>query len=262
MTRFLPLLTAALLTATAATAQTAQTPPVNLVPPPAPADAAKPADDAADSSATSTTPKPAAAIPPNAIIPPPGVQENAAQTPPAQPLTTEQNAIVQRVSDYLNALGDLSGDFMQINPNGEQISGKFYLSRPGKVRFDYAKPSPLQLISDGTTVAVRDRKANTQDLYYLAQTPLRVILAEKVDLLKEAKVLAVTQQLELTTVVIEEKSIAGNGRLSVVFEGPSFELRQWTVTDAQGLNTTVAIQNVEKAAAKLDPQLFKIRFQS
>jgi outer membrane lipoprotein-sorting protein len=176
-------------------------------------------------------------------------------------LSPAEQAVIQRASDYFNGLGDLVGEFMQINPNGEQVAGKFYLSRPGKVRFDYAKPSTLQVISDGTTVAVRDRKLNTQDLYFLAQTPLRILLAERVDLQKDAKVLSVSHESEITTIVIEERSIAGSGKLSVVFEGAGFELRQWTVTDPQGLNTTVAIYNIEKTK-KLDPSIFRIRFDS
>jgi len=194
-----------------------------------------------------------------------------AQRPPApaqpapragQANAAEQAAIIQRVNNYFNTLSDISGDFMQIGPDGGQTRGKFYLSRPGKVRFDYARPSTLQLLSDGTTVAVRDRKAATQDVYLLSQTPLRILLAERVDLMKDSTVLSVSQgSSDLTTVTLEERTIAGTGRLSIVFEGPGFELRQWTVTDPQGLSTTVAVYNLEKAAKKFDAQLFKIPFE-
>jgi hypothetical protein len=41
----------------------------------------------------------------------------------------------------------------------------------------------------------------------------------------------------------------------MVFSSPGLELRQWTVRDNQGGNTTVALQSVEAGAA-IDPTLF------
>jgi outer membrane lipoprotein-sorting protein len=176
------------------------------------------------------------------------------------PFSAEDRAAVERASAVFNGVTDMQGDFVQVGPNGERTNGKFYYSRPGRIRFDYAKPMTLQVLADGQTLAVRDTKQNTQDVLPLAQTPLRFILADKVDLLRDAKVIAVEKMGDVTTIVLEDKSAVSQGRLSIVFEGPEFKLRQWTVTDAQGLDTTVALYNVE-TGKKMAPSTFTIRLE-
>ena len=69
--------------------------------------------------------------------------------------------------------------------------GEFYLQKPGKVRFDYNPPSPIEMIADGSSVVVRDRKLATQDLYPLSQTPLRFLLADRIDLMRETNLIGV-----------------------------------------------------------------------
>jgi len=41
----------------------------------------------------------------------------------------------------------------------------------------------------------------------------------------------------------------------LTFSSPGIELRQWTVRDNQGGNTTVALQNLQPGAS-IDPALF------
>ena len=44
--------------------------------------------------------------------------------------------------------------------------------------------------------------------------------------------------------MIIEKSALVDGKLTLIFDRKTYELKQWIVTDAQGLNTSVAIYNI------------------
>ncbi len=135
------------------------------------------------------------------------------------------------------------------------------MQKPGKIRFEYDPPSPIELISDGDTVAVRDRKLATQDIYPLSQTPLKFLLSDKLDLMKDANVVGVYQDELFVTVVIEEKNVlAGTHRLMIMFGKKDLQLKQWTVTDPQGYDTTVAVSDLD-SSKKPDPKLFKINFE-
>src|SRR4029077_20859736 len=103
----------------------------------------------------------------------------------------------------------LVGDFVQVGPDGGRTEGQFYLQKPGRMRFEYDPPSPIELISDGQSLVVRDRKLATQDLYPLSQTPLRFLLADRIDLLKDTNVVAVMSDDLFVTVIIEEKQVLG-----------------------------------------------------
>jgi outer membrane lipoprotein-sorting protein len=171
-----------------------------------------------------------------------------------------QRAIADRVSNYLSNIRTLVGDFVQVGADGSKTQGQIYLQKPGRVRFEYDDPSPIELIADGSSVVVRDRKLATQDLYPLSQTPLRFLLADRVDLLKETNVVSITSDDIFNTVVIEENALGGTHKLMLMFGAKDLVLKQWTVTDPQGFDTTVAIYNLD-TTKKPDPGLFKINYE-
>jgi outer membrane lipoprotein-sorting protein len=173
----------------------------------------------------------------------------------------KQRALVERVNTYLTSVQTMVGDFVQVAPDGVRTNGKFYLQKPGRVRFEYNPPSPVELIADGQSMVVRDRKLATQDLYPLSQTPLRFLLADRIDLLKDTDLVGVYSDDMFVTVVVEQRQIlGGTHRLMLMFSTKDLELKQWTVTDPQGYDTTVAVYNLDKTK-KPDPDLFKINYE-
>ena len=175
-------------------------------------------------------------------------------------LTPEQRAIVERVDNYLSNMQVLSGKFVQVGPDGRRTQGMFYISKPGKVRFEYDDPSPIELIADGSSVVVRDRNLATQDVYPLSQTPLRFLLSNHVDLMKDTSLVAVYSDDVFVTVVVEEKNgLIGTSRLMMMFAAKDMQLKQWTVTDPQGYDTTVAVYNLN-TTQRPDPSMFKIDY--
>src|SRR6266404_7075829 len=203
---------------------------------------------------TGTTP---AALPPTPVIPDPrrNLPVNIFAT-----FDANQKAQAARVSSYLSSLQTLVGNFVQVGPDGSKTKGDFYIQKPGKVRFEYDDPSPIAIIADGSSLAVRDRKLATQDIYPLSQTPLRFLLSDRIDLLKDTNVVSVTADDVFISVTIEEKqALIGTSRLMLMVGAKDGQLKQWTVTDPQGYDTTVAVYNLD-SSRKVDPGLFKIDF--
>ncbi len=173
-------------------------------------------------------------------------------------LDQNQRELVNRVSLYLSSIVTLVGDFVQVAPDGSKSEGQFYLQKPGRVRFEYDAPSPLAITADGRQVSVLNRNLDTQDLFPLSQTPLRFLLTEHIDLLREATVVGVYSNDLFVTVVLEERQpLIGTSRLMMMFDAKDLQLKQWTVTDAQGYDTTVAVYNLDYAS-KPDPAIFTI----
>jgi len=171
-----------------------------------------------------------------------------------------QRSLVEKANGYLTAVQSLVGNFVQVGPDGSRTDGRFYLQKPGRIRFEYNPPSPIELIADGSSVVVRDRKLATQDVYPLSQTPLRLLLAERIDLLKDTSVVGAYADDTFVTVVIEEKqTFGGTHRVMLMFGARDNQLRQWTITDPQGYDTTVALYNTD-TSKKPDPALFKIDY--
>ncbi len=172
-------------------------------------------------------------------------------------LTPQQREAMLAINRYFNSVRTMTGDFVQFGPDGEKTEGEFHMARPGKIRFIYAKPSNLDIIADGIDVIVRDIKNQTQDLYPLSKTPLRFLLADQIDLTSEANVTNVSLEPDLVRVVLEQNTVFGDGKLTMIFDRKSSELRQWTVTDAQGYDTAVAVYNVTPNQPA-DEKMFRI----
>src|ERR1041384_5429185 len=115
-----------------------------------------------------------------------------------------QRALIDRVNVYLMSVQTLVGDFVQVGPDGRRSEGKIYLQKPGRIRFEYNPPSPIELVADGNSVVIRDRKLDTQDLYPLSQTPLRFLLADRIDLLRETNVVSVSADDTFVSLLLEE----------------------------------------------------------
>lgn len=194
-------------------------------------------------------------LPPDPIIPDPNrsVPVNAFPT-----FDAKQKAEAAKVSTWLSSVQTLVGNFIQVGPDGTKTKGEFYIQKPGKVRFEYDDPSPIEIIADGSSLVVRDRSLATQDVYPLSETPLRYLLSNRIDLMKDTHVVNVTADDSFITVTIEEKqALVGTSRLMLMMGAKDGQLKQWTVTDPQGYDTTVAVYNLD-SPKKLDPSLFKI----
>jgi outer membrane lipoprotein-sorting protein len=206
-------------------------------------------------------PAPVAAKPASPVGGGPSWQTNVAQPPqpaPAPAPVQETDAqVVAKVNDYFNKLTDLQGSFLQTDPDGRQKKGRFYFQRPGKVRFDYIQPATLKIISDGRTLAIEDSWANTSERYPLDVTPFKLLLSEKVDLAVDAKITGVEQGPDLTVLTVEDKTGDSPGRIRLFFNKADMSLKEWIISDAQGLDTRIEVSDVEQNK-KVAENLFMI----
>jgi outer membrane lipoprotein-sorting protein len=152
---------------------------------------------------------------------------------------------LDRVSAYLNSIRTMKGGFVQIDPNGDVDQGTFDISKPGRMRFEYNPPAPTLIVSDGTTVAVSNARLKTVDSYPLDQTPLDLILGDKIDLAGSHEIVGIAHQQDAFIVKARSRGGRTQGNITLTFSEPELELRQWTVIDNQGLSTTVALRDVQ-----------------
>lgn len=177
---------------------------------------------------------------------------------PMPAMAAADPAAAQKIADHFSSVKTMMGEFVQFGPRGEQTGGKFFIQRPGKLRFNYEKPSPMRVIADGKNVVIGNMKLKTWDLYPLSKTPLSLLLSEKIDL-GNKMVRDVKQEADLTTIVLGDKTIFGDSTITLMFDPKTFDLRQWTITDVQAKDTSVMIFNVQNGV-QLDPSVFEIPY--
>jgi outer membrane lipoprotein-sorting protein len=178
-----------------------------------------------------------------------------------QPAEATPQQMLERINRSLNGMTSLIGDFTQINADGRRRTGKLYLMRPGRLKFEYDKPLQLEVIADGSNVAVLDKRLPQQDVYGINQTPLKFLVRDRIDIGKDVKVLSVRRQNNDVVLEVEDSNtIAGKSRIRIVFNASDYLLRQWTVTDAQNMSTTVQLSNLD-TTRRPDRGMFVINYQ-
>ncbi|MCC7252538.1 outer-membrane lipoprotein carrier protein LolA [Hyphomicrobium sp.] len=235
----------------------------------APAHAGANAPPAGEQPAATAVPAPVPATRPGAAAPEKPAESNAAAegsgwnaevaTPGgALVLNDTQTELVKKVNGYFNALGDLKGAFVQTTADNKRMRGKFMVKRPGRFRFDYARPSRQIIISDGEYLAIQDLDLNNEDRVALDQTPFRLLLRKDVDLIRDAKIMEVQESDDQIILALRDKSPDAPGKIKLFMtKTPELVLKEWLTTDAQGLDTRVELSDLT-TSEKLDAKLFKI----
>lgn len=185
-------------------------------------------------------------------ITPPAIDEGAsweaaveATDAPTPLIGDDQTQAVNRINAYFNGITNLQGHFEQIDPNNKRSNGRFYVQRPGKIRFDYAPPSALRIVADGYSLAIEDSDLKTVEKYPIKSTPFRLLLADTVDLGRDARIVGVERQDGGLAISLEDREGDAAGRIKLYFaSNPELELREWMITDAQGLTTRVTVENL------------------
>ncbi len=174
---------------------------------------------------------------------------------PAIQLTAEQQAAVRRINDYINSFQTMKSSFAQISAQGRLTNGTLYISKPGKLRFDYASPNPLLVVADGRWLTVMDRNRARGDQFPLSATPLRLVVSPQVDLLAETDVIAFDSKDGVTTVSLQDRKDKLGGYITLTFDEQLKVLQQWTVVDSKDRRTTVQLSNMQYGGS-FDPKLF------
>lgn len=162
------------------------------------------------------------------------------------------------LSSYLNGFQTATGEFTQINADGTISTGRLFISRPGRVRFEYNPPDNSLVMAGGGTVAIFDPKSNAGPTQYpLRQTPLSLILDKTVNLSRAKMVVAHTTDGKTTSVVAQDPENPDYGTIRLVFTPDPVELRQWVITDSAGDETTVILGELQ-TGTRIQSTLFDI----
>ena len=174
------------------------------------------------------------------------------------PARAAEELSLDDISRYLNDLRKVQADFTQINADGSISTGRIFISRPGKARFEYNPPNEALVIAGGQQLAIFDPKSNDGPTQYpLKRTPLKLILARNIDLGRERMVIAREFDGISTTITAQDPDNPEYGSITMTFTDNPVELRQWVITDDVGDQTTVILGVLEQAP-DLPLELFNI----
>lgn len=166
-------------------------------------------------------------------------------------------AILDQVSNALSSARTATGNFVQTNVDGTITTGTFALNRPGRMRFDYDDPTPILIVSNGTTVAMEDSELETVDRVPIGATPLGLILSTDLQFDDDVDVLSVMRNSDRVGVRVSDATGELEGTLTMVFDAESYDLLGWLAMDGNLQTTVVDLLDIE-TNVRIDPRLFRL----
>jgi outer membrane lipoprotein-sorting protein len=180
---------------------------------------------------------------------------SAATAPKPAALSDQQRADVAAVESYLNGIRTLSSRFQQFSGNGGTASGQLYLSRPGKMRFEYDPPVPILLVADGRNIYYYDKELQQVSDIRVEETPAGFLLRDTIRLSGDVTLTAFDHHPGAIRATVVQTDQPGQGSVTLVLEDRPIQLRQWTIVDAQQKQTTLTLDDPHYGAP-LSPNLF------
>jgi outer membrane lipoprotein-sorting protein len=160
-------------------------------------------------------------------------------------ITPQDKADIARVESYLNAIKSLDAKFLQVAPDGSLSEGRLFLARPGRIRFEYAPPSPVLVVADGVWIVFHDNELKQTTRVPLDSTPLSILVRDNLALNGAVTVRRVEREPGALRVTLYDTAKPKEGQITLVFSDQPLVLKKWVVTDAQGQDTTISLDRVE-----------------
>jgi outer membrane lipoprotein-sorting protein len=173
-------------------------------------------------------------------------------------LSEADRAALNQAQSYLQGLTSAQGTFVETGAGGQRREGRFYLQRPGRMRFEYTTPAGLLVVADGSNVKRWDPRLEVFRQVPLSQTPLSTFLAREVRLDQGVTIERVTRmQSGAFAITARDARRPRDGQVILAFAGNPLRLQEWTITDAQGARTRTQLTTLQPAPG-LAASLFRL----
>ena len=160
-----------------------------------------------------------------------------------------------KIINYLSSFNTLKSNFIQVNTNGDILTGKIALIRPGKFRIEYNETS-LLIISDGKKVAVINKDIKSISFYSLKDLPASMILFKDISLnaIHLLKSKNLENRIEITFTTNKKKN---DEIIQITFEKQPLIMKKWSIDGLNETKTEIMFNNL-LLDNQIDAKLFDI----
>ena len=179
----------------------------------------------------------------------------------SQIFAKKNDEIISKIENYLNNINTLQAEFIQIDHYGNSKSGILRIAKPGKIRFEYNKPSSIIIISDGKYIIFFDKKLEQINRIPKNKIPIKFLIDDKFSFKKnEILIKNLNYDGNVISITIKDNKNHFSGDLTLLFEDKPLVLRQWIIQDSQGFTTKVSLQEISTDIV-INDTYFKFNYQ-
>ncbi len=136
------------------------------------------------------------------------------------------------LEEYFFSLGNVKGEFTQIDQIGNIAKGIFYSNGRGSIRFEYSIPSEMLIIINKGIFAIKERKDSKVNYYSLEDSPLANLLSKDLAL-DNFHINTLEIEGRVATIELRTKKNSLRNSIFITADYPQPILRQWKIIDTQ-----------------------------
>jgi outer membrane lipoprotein carrier protein len=179
----------------------------------------------------------------------------------AQAPAQSAETLARTLQQHYDMIHDFKASFEQTSrggvlqlPSGTKAVGTVEVKKPGRMRWDYAKPDPQLIVSDGTTIhsCYLDTKPpqceDPEAVPHGDEAPSAMLfLAGRGDILRDFKVSRVESPVRGTLALrLDPRKPDPNYEyLVVAFDGDTYQIRGLMTRDRQSGESTIVFSNIK-----------------
>jgi outer membrane lipoprotein-sorting protein len=163
-----------------------------------------------------------------------------------------------RVEKYLSSLTTITSEFTQTAPDGSLAGGKFFLQRPGNMRWQYNPPTPILMVANGSNLAYYDYELEQLSYISLDDTLIGFLAQKEIRFDKGVGIISYSERPGSVRIGVAQRKKPEDGQLVLEFSDKPLQIRNFKVTDASGQETIVSLSNA-RFGAEIDKKLFDFR---
>jgi len=173
----------------------------------------------------------------------------------AAPATPAQVAFAE---EYLNGIKTVVSDFIQEASSGDISTGTFFLSRPGKLRWQYNPPVPILIVGNKGIITYYDAELDEVSYIKDGETLASFLTRPEIKFSGDIEVKSAESSDKVMRITLALKEKADDGSMTLVFEEAPFMLRKIELTDAANNTTSINLNN-PKFGVAIEDKLFTFK---
>jgi outer membrane lipoprotein-sorting protein len=174
-------------------------------------------------------------------------------------LLTKNKDDLTLVEEYLNNIKSLEANFIQETSGNNVVNGKFWLSRPGKMRVEYDRPAPSLIIANGSVLAYTDLELEETSYLTTNSTPASFLTRPNFSFsAKDVELTGFSKSADTIKVSVVKKNKKEAGEFSLIFKTNPLRFIKMEVKNDLGETTKVKF-TTSKFGDPIDDKLFVIK---
>ena len=169
-------------------------------------------------------------------------------------------SLITSIEKYWNDINSMTGQFKQIDSDGNIQYGNFYLKKPHKSLFEYSDQEE-KILTTKFFLHIINQKHFIIDSYPIGSSPIKFLFLENLNLQKHFDVISYDTADHITVELSENSEIDNLEKITLYFDKETLDLKKWEIFNEFGEKTSLEFTNILKNIS-ISPDKFVIHYNN